>query len=328
LFDYGNYLSTRETLMVQPAEITEAVRRFNRFYTRRIGVLDESLLGSGLTLSQGRVVFELGRRVEWTAGEIAAELRLDAGYLSRLLASLEKLKLIARKPSPSDGRQTNISLTARGRERYQLLDRRSADEVSKLLDALSAGCRQQLLAAMAAIEALLSDPPAPSIPYIIRPHRPGDIGWVISRHGALYAEEYGWDETFEGLTAEIAGSFLKSFDAKRERCWIAERHGQVVGSVFLVKGPDERTAKLRLLYVEPSARGLGIGARLVDECRIFARSAGYQRIMLWTNSVLTSARRIYEAAGYRLVESEPHRSFGQDLVGETWKLDLEPGKKT
>jgi DNA-binding MarR family transcriptional regulator/GNAT superfamily N-acetyltransferase len=312
--------------MPLPAETAEAMRRFNRFYTRRIGVLEESLLGSGLTLSQGRVVFELGRRPDWTAGEIAAELGLDAGYLSRLLASLEKLKLIVRRPSPADGRQTIVSLSTRGRERYQLLDRRSSDEVAKLLDSLPSGGRQQLLAAMTAIETLLSDAPAPPVPYIIRPPRPGDIGVVISRHGALYAEEYAWDETFEGLVAEIAGAFLKGFDPRRERCWIAEREGQVVGSVFLVKGPEEsgagRTAKLRLLYVEPSARGLGIGARLVEECRLFARSAGYTHIVLWTNSVLVSARRIYEAAGYRLVESEPHRSFGQDLVGETWELEL------
>jgi DNA-binding MarR family transcriptional regulator/GNAT superfamily N-acetyltransferase len=322
LFDYSNHID--EVAVTQTAEITEAVRRFNRFYTRRIGVLEESLLGSGLTLSQGRVIFELGRRAEWTAGEIAAELRLDPGYLSRLLASLEKLKVIVRKPSPTDGRQTIVSLTARGRERYQLLDRHSSDEVSKLLDGLPPGGRGQLLAAMTAIESLLTDAPAPPVPYIIRPPSPGDIGWVVSRHGALYAEEYGWDETFEGLVAEIAGAFLKGFDPKRERCWITERHGRVVGAVFLVRSPDEDTAKLRLLYVEPSARGLGIGARLVEECRVFARSAGYQRIVLWTNSVLTSARRIYEAAGYRLIESEPHRSFGQDLVGETWELDLRP----
>jgi DNA-binding MarR family transcriptional regulator/GNAT superfamily N-acetyltransferase len=313
-----------EAVVTEPAETAEAVRRFNRFYTRRIGVLEESLLGSGLTLSQGRVVFELGRRTEWTAGEMATELRLDAGYLSRLLASLEKLKLIARKPSPADGRQAIVSLSALGRERYQRLDRTSCEEVSKLLDGLPPGGRPRLLAAMAAIESLLTDTPATPVPYLIRPPRPGDIGWVISRHGALYAEEYGWDETFEGLVAEIAGAFLKGFDARRERCWIAERRGDVVGAVFLVRGPDERTAKLRLLYVEPAARGLGIGARLVEECGVFARSAGYTRIVLWTNSVLTSARRIYEAAGYRLVKSEPHRSFGHDLVGETWELDLEP----
>jgi DNA-binding MarR family transcriptional regulator/GNAT superfamily N-acetyltransferase len=318
--------------MDQPADrpaaaTTEAVRRFNRFYTRRIGVLEESLLGSGLTLSQSRVMFELGRRAEWTAGAMAAELRLDPGYVSRLLASLEKRKLIARRPSPADGRQTIVSLTARGRERYQLLDQRSTEDVAALLTGLPAPRRRRLLDAMASIEALLGDAPAPQVPYIIRPPRPGDIGWVVSRHGALYAQEYGWDETFEGMVAEIAGAFIKGFDARRERCWIAEREGAVVGSVFLVRGPDEETAKLRLLYVEPDARGLGIGRRLVEECRAFARSAGYRRIMLWTNSVLTSARRIYEAAGYRLVKSEPHRSFGRDLVGETWELDLLPPSK-
>lgn len=304
------------------AAMTEAVRRFNRFYTRRIGVLEESLLGSGLTLSQGRVVFELGRRGEWTAGGIAADLSLDPGYVSRLLASLDRRKLIARRPSPSDGRQAIVSLTPRGRQCYQHLDRRSADDVSALLARLPATGRRRLLDAMTAIEALLGDAPAPQVPYVIRQPRPGDIGWVVSRHGALYAEEYGWDETFEGFVAEIAGAFIKGYDPKRERCWIAEREGAVAGSVFLVRGPDEATAKLRLLYVEPVARGLGIGRRLVEECRLFARAAGYVRVMLWTNSILTSARRIYEAAGYRLVKSEPHRSFGRDLVGETWELDL------
>jgi DNA-binding MarR family transcriptional regulator/GNAT superfamily N-acetyltransferase len=300
----------------------EAVRRFSRFYTRRIGILEESLLGSGLTLSEGRLVFELGRRGEWTAGGIAAELGLDPGYVSRLLGALEKRRLIARRPSETDGRQAIVSLTAEGRERYQFLDGRSREDIAALLGKLPPADRQRLLSAMASIETLIGDGAAPRVPYIIRPHRRGDIGIVISRHGALYAEEYGWDETFEGLVAEIAGSFLQSFDARRERCWIAEREGEVVGSVFLVKGPDEYTAKLRLLYVEPAARGLGIGARLVEECRLFARTAGYRRIELWTNSVLASARRIYEAAGYRLVKSEPHRSFGRDLVGETWQLDL------
>jgi DNA-binding MarR family transcriptional regulator/GNAT superfamily N-acetyltransferase len=312
-----------EAVMTEPAEAVEAVRRFNRFYTRRIGVLEESLLGSGLTLTQGRLMFELGRRTACTAGAIAAELGLDPGFVSRLLASLEKLKLIARKPSPTDGRQIIVSLTARGRERYRLLDRRSSDEVSQLLESMSPRGRHRLLAAMSAIQSVLDGARAPPVPYIIRPPRPGDIGWVISRHGALYAEEYGWDETFEGFVAEIAGGFLRSCDARRERCCIAERDGEVVGAAFLVKGPDEDTAKLRLLYVEPGARGLGIGARLVEECRIFARAAGYTRIVLWTNSILTSARRIYEAAGYRLVKSEPHRSFGHDLIGETWELELQ-----
>lgn len=310
----------------QLAQSTEAVRSFNRFYTRRIGVLEESLLGSGLTLSQARVVFELGRRAEWTAGGIAGDLGLDPGYVSRLLGNLEKRKLIARRPSPADGRQTIVSLTARGRDCFETLDRRSKRDVSALMAGLSPADRQRLLTAMSTIGALLGDAqPAPA-PYIIRPPRPGDIGWVVSRHGALYAEEYGWDETFEGFVAEIAGAFVKEHDARRERCWIAERAGAVVGAVFLVRGPDKETAKLRMLYVEPDARGLGIGRRLVEECRVFARSAGYAHILLWTNSILTSARRIYEAAGYRLVKSEPHHSFGHDLVGETWELDLRPGQ--
>jgi DNA-binding MarR family transcriptional regulator/GNAT superfamily N-acetyltransferase len=314
--------------MTQPVETIEAVRRFNRFYTRRIGVLEESLLGSGLTLSQARIVFELGRRAEWTAGGMAADLGLDPGYVSRLLAGLEKRKLIARRPSPSDGRQAIVSLTARGRERYQFLDQHSTDEVSALLAGLSAASQRRLLVAMTTIEALLEGAAEPQVPYIIRPPRPGDIGWVVSRHGALYAEEYGWDETFEGFAAEIAGQFIKNFDARRERCWIAEREGALVGAVFLVRGPDDDTAKLRMLYVEPAARGLGIGRRLVEECRIFARTAGYARILLWTNSILTSARRIYETAGYRLIESEAHRSFGHDLVGETWELELGPVKRS
>lgn len=309
----------------QAAAATDAVRRFNRFFTRRIGVLEESLLGSGLTLSQARVVFELGRPSEWTPGGIAAELDLDAGYVSRLLASLEKRKLVARRPSEADGRQAIVSLTARGREQHALLDTRSQEHISQLLAGLAPADRQRLLSAMATIETIMSDGAPSRVPYVIRPPRPGDIGWVISRHGALYAEEHGWDETFEGFVAEIAGGFIKSFDAKRERCWIAEREGEIVGSVFLVRGPDKDTAKLRMLYVEPSARGLGIGARLVEECRIFARSAGYARIVLWTNSILTSARRVYEAAGYRLVKSELHHSFGQDLVGETWELNLQAG---
>jgi DNA-binding MarR family transcriptional regulator/GNAT superfamily N-acetyltransferase len=305
-----------------PSAATEAVRRFNRFYTRRIGVLEESLLGSGLTLAEGRIVFELGRRVEWTAGGMAAELGLDAGHVSRLLAALEKHGLIARKRSQADGRQAIVSLTERGHERYRFLDAASTGAIGELLAPLSQASRNRLLAAMSAIETLLGDAAPPRVPYILRPHRPGDIGWVISRHAALYAEEYGWDETFEGMVAEVAAQFIKRFDAKRERCWIAEREGEIVGSVFLVKGAAPDTAKLRLLYVEPAARGLGIGARLVEECRLFARSAGYGRIELWTNSILVSARRIYEAAGYRLVKSEPHRSFGHDLVGETWQLDL------
>lgn len=310
----------------RPAEaLTEGVRRFNRFYTRRIGVLEESLLGSGLTLSQSRAIFELGRRAEWTAGAMAAELRLDPGYVSRLLAGLEKRKLIARRPSPADRRQAIVCLTARGRECYGLLDSRSTQEVSSLLTGLSSATRWRLLSAMETIEGLLNDAPRAQVPYVVRPPRPGDIGWVISRHGALYAEEYAWDESFEGLVAEIAGDFIKNFDAKRERCFIAERDSEVVGSVFLVKGAETGTAKLRLLYVEPSARRLGIGARLVEESRAFARAAGYARIVLWTNSILTSARRIYEAAGYRLVKSEPHWSFGHDLIGETWELQLQPG---
>ncbi|MBX9590441.1 MAG: bifunctional helix-turn-helix transcriptional regulator/GNAT family N-acetyltransferase [Hyphomonadaceae bacterium] len=301
---------------------TDAIRRFNRFYTHRIGILEESLLGSGLSLSEGRIVFELGRRGDWTAGAIATAFGLDPGHVSRLLGGLEKRKLIQRKRSETDGRQAIVSLTAKGRERHQFLDARSREDIGTLLRPLSPADRTRLLSAMATIQAILGDGPPLRVPYILRPNRPGDIGWVISRHAALYADEYGWDGTFEGMVAEVAGDFIKNFDARRERCWIAEREGDIVGSVFLVKGAHEEEAKLRLLYVEPDARGMGIGARLVAECHTFARAAGYKRVVLWTNSVLVSARRIYEAAGYRLVKSEPHTSFGHRLVGETWQLDL------
>lgn len=306
-----------------PAEASEAVRRFNRFYTHRIGILEESLLGSGLTLSEGRIVFELGRRGDWTASGIAAEFGLDPAHVSRLLAALEKRKLIARKRSEADGRQAIVSLTARGCDRYQFLDAASAKAIDAMLVPLPEADRSRLLSAMTTVETLLGGSRAqPRVPFVLRSHRPGDIGRVISRHAALYAEEYGWDETFEGMVAEVAAHFIKHFDPKRERCWIAERENEIVGSVFLVKGSETGTAKLRMLYVEPSARGLGIGARLVEECRLFARTTGYKRIELWTNSILISARRIYEGAGYRLVKSEAHRSFGHDLVGETWLLEL------
>jgi DNA-binding MarR family transcriptional regulator/GNAT superfamily N-acetyltransferase len=305
------------------SDASDAVRRFNRFYTQRIGILEESLLGSGLSLSEGRIVFELGRRGAWTASGIATEFSLDPAHVSRLLAALEKRKLIARKRSEADGRQAIVSLTARGRERYQFLDAASTKAIDALLAPLPPASRNRLLSAMTTIETLLGgNSVQPRVPFVLRPNRPGDIGWVISRHAALYAEEYGWDATFEGMVAEVAAHFIRNFDPKRERCWIAERQGEVVGSVFLVKGSEAGTAKLRMLYVEPSARGLGIGARLVEECRLFARATGYKRIELWTNSILSSARRIYEAAGYRLVKSEPHTSFGHDLVGETWLLEL------
>jgi DNA-binding MarR family transcriptional regulator/ribosomal protein S18 acetylase RimI-like enzyme len=301
------------------ARRVDVVRRFSRFYTRRIGVLHEGLLGSPLSLTEGRVVYELAQRAEATAGELAADLGLDPGYLSRLLGGFEKRGLIERRPSPRDGRQQILALTQSGRDLYATIDRRSHEEIAALLGGLGAAEQGRLVAALAAAERLLSGDRRQ--PWLMRPHRPGDIGWVVHRHGALYAEEYGLDATFEALVAEIAAGFLKNFDASRDCCWIAEQEGAVVGSVFCIKQSDD-IAKLRLLYVEPAARGLGIGRRLVAECIRFAGLAGYRKLTLWTNDILVSARRIYEAAGFTLVREEPHHSFGRDLVGQYWELPL------
>ncbi|MBI4573233.1 MAG: MarR family transcriptional regulator [candidate division NC10 bacterium] len=299
-----------------------AVRRFNRFYTKRIGVLHEGLLGSALSLTEVRVLYELAHREHPTAAELAKELELDAGYLSRILRGFKKRGLIAKTPSRTDGRQNLLSLTARGREAFAPLNQRSHDEVAAMLGMLSAGEQRHLIEAMQTIETLLgAGQPEPKVPYLLRPHQPGDMGWVVHRHGVLYAREYGWDETFEALVAEIAAKFIQGFDPKRERCWIAERAGEIVGSVFLVK-QSASVAKLRLMYVEPKARGLGIGSRLVQECIRFARQVGYRKITLWTNSVLHAARHIYRKAGFHLVREEPHHSFGHDLIGETWELEL------
>jgi DNA-binding MarR family transcriptional regulator/GNAT superfamily N-acetyltransferase len=306
----------------RPCELKiDAVRRFNRFYTRQIGVLQEGLLDSAFTLTEARLLYELAQRGTTTAAELGRELGLDSGYLSRILGGFERRRLIERRASESDGRQALLSLTAAGRRAFAPLDKRSAAEVGAMLESLSDTAQARLVAAMASIEQLLGLRAEGAAPYLLRPHRPGDIGWVIQRHGALYAEEYGWDETFEALVAEIAATFIRDFDPKRERCWIAERAGENVGSVFLVRQSDE-VAKLRLLLVEPGARGLGIGKRLVDECIGFARRTGYRRLELWTNDILTAARRIYQAAGFRLIHQEPHHSFGKDLVSQTWQLDL------
>ena len=299
------------------------VRRFSRFYTRRIGVLHEGLLGSPLSLAEGRIVYELAQRRTATASQLAAEFDLDPGYLSRILAGFEKRGLIERRPSPSDGRRQIVALTDSGRALYATLDDRSHREIAAMLGTLGEAEQARLTAALATAERLLGGGPRPPS-YLLRPHRAGDIGWVVHRHGALYAEEYGLDHSFEALVAEIAAAFLKNLDPRREYCWIAERDGEVVGSVFCIKD-NEKVAKLRLLYVEPAARGLGIGRRLVAECIRFARLAGYEKLTLWTNDVLVSARRIYEAAGFRLAREEPHHSFGRDLVGQYWELPLRPG---
>jgi DNA-binding MarR family transcriptional regulator/GNAT superfamily N-acetyltransferase len=298
-----------------------AVRRFNRFYTKRIGVLHEGLLQSPFPLTEARVLYELALHEGVTATELGRELGLDAGYLSRILRRFGERGLIRRMPSQADGRQHHLWLTERGRAAFAPLDEASRAEVGGMLAELSETQQEGLLEAMATLERLLGSHPLPERPYILRRHRPGDMGWVVHRHGMLYAEEYGWDERFEALVAAIVAQFVERYDPRRERCWIAERDGEVLGSVFLVK-ESEQVAKLRLLLVEPRARGLGIGTRLVQECEAFARQAGYRTIRLWTNRVLHAARRIYEHAGYRLVHEEPHHSFGHDLVGETWELQL------
>jgi DNA-binding MarR family transcriptional regulator/N-acetylglutamate synthase-like GNAT family acetyltransferase len=307
-------------------DVIGAVRGFNRFYTRQIGVLDEGLLKSQFSLTQARVLYELAHRENPSASELAKDLGLDAGYLSRILAGFEESGLVRRKRSAADARQSILSLTPKGRRVFAPLDARSSREVGAMLERLEPAERSRLVAAMRTIQALLGGAPQPAVPYILRPPQPGDFGWVAARHGAIYAQEYGWDEHFEALVAEIVAKFIREFDARRERCWIAEREGVPVGSVFVVRGSDE-VAKLRLLLVEPKARGLGIGARLVSECIRFARQAGYRKITLWTNDILTAARRIYEAAGFRLVEETRHHSFGKDLVGQNWELDLREPKE-
>jgi DNA-binding MarR family transcriptional regulator/N-acetylglutamate synthase-like GNAT family acetyltransferase len=295
------------------------VRRFNRFYTQRIGVLH--YLGSEFSLAEVRLLYELAHRPNPpTAADLGKDLALDAGYLSRLVRGFERRGLIARTRSSSDGRRSHLALTAAGRAAFAPLGARSHDEMAALLAPLAEADQRRVVEAMETIERVLGGGGAPP-PFTLRSHRPGDMGWVVHRHGALYAREYGWDERFEALVASIVARFVERHDPARERCWIAEKDGEAVGSVFVVKR-SKTVAQLRLLIVEPKARGLGIGAALVAECEHFARDAGYRTITLWTNSVLTSARRIYEAAGYVLAATERHRSFGHDLVGETWEKRL------
>ena len=303
------------------ADRVQAVRRFNRFYTRRIGVLEERYLHSSFSLAEVRVLFELAHRRATTASELAADLGLDPGYLSRMLRAFRGRGLVSRTSSPGDGRKSVLALTARGRRVFAPLEAAARKDIAAMLGTLPGGRQDHVVESMRSIEAALDPAAVRPGRVTLRSHRPGDMGWVVSRHGALYWEEYGWDERFEALVAGIVAKFIEHRGDKRERCWIAELDGERVGSVFCVRQSDT-VAKLRLLLVEPSARGHGIGTRLVDECVAFARSAGYRELVLWTNDVLVAARRIYERAGFELTRSDRHTSFGKKLVGETWRLRL------
>ena len=298
-----------------------AVRAFNRFYTRKLGVLDQHLGKSPFSLSEARVLYELAHRDDLAAKEIGAELGLDPGYLSRIVQSFDEKGLITRRPLPADRRQYQLSLTTKGRQAFAKLNLNSQNEVAAMLARLSASDVTRLTEAMATIESMLEQRRSQPAAFILRSHRVGDMGWVISRQAMAYAAEYDWEISYEALVAEICAQFIKNYDATREHCWIAEAGGEPVGSIFLVKATDE-IAKLRLLLVEKKARGLGVGRALVEQCIQGARERGYGKMTLWTQSILVAARGIYQSAGFRLVATEPHRSFGQDLVGETWERDL------
>jgi DNA-binding MarR family transcriptional regulator/N-acetylglutamate synthase-like GNAT family acetyltransferase len=298
-----------------------AVRAFNRFYTRKLGVLDQQLLKTPFSLSEARVLYELAHADELSAKEIGLALGLDPGYLSRIVQNFDEGGLIARKPLPTDRRQYQLSLTAKGRQAFAKLERITQDDVAAMLRPLPSDDRRRLTGAMETIERLLDMPRVDAPAATLREPRPGDMGWVVQSHGALYASEYGFDSGFEALVAEIVAKYMTSFDPSRERCWIADIEGRPVGSVFLVKASDD-VAKLRLLLLDPAARGHGLGQRLVAECVSFAKACGYRRMTLWTQSILTAARKIYQDAGFTLVATEPHRSFGQNLIGETWEREL------
>ena len=302
-----------------------AVRRFNRYYTRQIGVLRKTFLDSPYSLGEARVLYEIASRRAPTASEIASSLDLDAGYLSRVLRNFEKRGLIRRQTSPKDGRQSHLTLTARGQKSFTPLDARSQRDTAAMLAKLKPADRARLIVAMAAIETLLGgrghDVPPPQRHYTLRPPRPGDFGWIVKRHAELYAQEYCWIEPFEGVCAQIVADFANNNDPTRERCWIAEMDGENVGCIFLVK-ETATLARIRLLLVDPKARGLGLGARLTEECIAFARRAGYKKITLWTHSVLTAARHIYQNAGFKLMRSEKRVSWSQPVISEHWDLEL------
>lgn len=307
-----------------PSDLTErvaTVRHFNRFYTRQIGVLNEHFLESPFSLAATRVLYEIASHTTRTAKEIGRDLGLDAGYLSRILRDFKKLGFIDRRPSKTDGRQSHVQLTAKGRKALATLTVRSNKAMATLLEGLSIEDQQKLVNAMHTIERVLGPRSTSDAPVVFRLHQPGDMGWVVYRQGVLYAHEHNFNSEFEALVARIVADFLDKHDPQRERCWMAEMDGEIVGSVFLVR-KSNTVAKLRLLAVEKTARGHGIGRRLVTECVRFAKQVGYRRVTLWTQQSLTPARRLYEQAGFRLVHQKPHHSFGQDLVGETWDLEL------
>lgn len=301
----------------------DAFRGFNRFYTHFLGLLDEELVKSDFSLAEARVLFELSTRPESGATEIAERLGLDPGYLSRILRKLEEAGLLDRSPSSTDARHSVLRLTRKGKGAFGELNRRSSAQASEVLGNLTPANRSQLIRSMHEIEAALSPQTSNSTAFVLRPHRPGDMGWVVQRQTMLYVDEYGWNGEYEALASRIVADFIDRFDPARERCWIAEGFGEPLGCVFLVRHPEiESVAKLRLLHVERAARGMGLGTALVGECLQFARSAGYKKMTLWTQSILHAAHKIYQEAGFRLVLEEPHRSFGKDLIGQTWELDL------
>ena len=308
----------------QPAgKAIDLIRGFNRLYTRQLGLLDHGLLGSEFTLTEARVLYELANHDETTATAIASELGVDLGYLSRLIKKFERRRYVKRTRSRVDARQSRLQLTEKGRAVFSPLDRAAREQIAAMIDPMTPDQRSDLLGAMQSIRRLLQPGSEKhgGKSYSVRPPRVGDLGWITSRQGVLYSQEYGWDGTYEALVAEILASFVKNFDPDKECGWVAERDNVIIGCVFVVRASDE-VAKLRLLYVEPAARGLGLGRRLVHECIEFARAKGYRSLTLWTNDVLVSARRIYEAAGFQLTREERHHSFGKDLLGQTWNLAL------
>lgn len=314
---------TRVPAASPTADEIAAVRRFNRFYTRQLGLLAESMMASPFSLSEARVLYELAHGQDITASDLIRELGLDAGYLSRMLKKFEDQGLIQRAPAEDDARRAVIALTPKGEAAFAPLDRGSQEDVAAMLEKIAPADRSRLVAATKTIARLLGEPAPTPEPYILRGLETGDAGWITHRHALIYAREYGWTSPlFEALVAEILSKFITNFDPAYERAWIAERDGEVVGSVFVARGPSPEVAQLRLLYVDPSARGLGLGRRLVDECIRFSRAKGYKTLMLWTHDILVPAVRIYQAAGFKLVKEERHNEFGHDVNGQIWEMEL------